>query len=148
MYRYSEYLFVFAVSDMSPSPGPRNSVRCAGFTLHLMQVKAPTARKPQPPLNVTNESLGTSQKTLLCYCLAVLHTNLVCTTNLTPLWAQVWIKVFGTGTRTGFIVTLRTPQNEGTQFIRKATHCNFSSVFLPLESFPHKDDCTRKVNET
>lgn len=109
----------------------RDSVRRADFTFCLMQAKAPTVRKPQPPLNVMNESLGTSQKTMLCYCLAVPHTNLVCTTNLTPLWAQVWIKVFGTGIRTGFIVILRAPQNEGTQFLRGKIHCNFTSVSTP-----------------
>jgi hypothetical protein len=132
---YDEKLFLILVCfcdtwHASEHRAPRQCAMC-----WLMQVKAPTARKPQPALNVTNESLGTSQKTMLCYCLAVLHTNLVCTTNLTPLWAQVWIKVFASGTRTGFIVILRAPQNEGTQFILETIHCNFASVFAPPPSW-------------
>ena len=144
------FVLPFAPPGLPESPEHRDSVRCTGFTLHLMQVKAQTALKPQPSLNVTNESPGTSPKTMLCYCLPALHTNLVCTANLTPLWALVWIKVFGTRTHTGFYSHLADPTKwRDWLYSEEVIRCNFSLDFLSfLKYFCRKENCVRKVTET
>jgi len=153
--RISQHLVIsfvlpFAPPSLPKSPEHRDSVRCTGFTLHLRQVKAQTALKPQPSLNVTNESRGIRPKTMLCYCLPTVHANLVCTANLTPLWALVWIKVFGTGTHTGFYSHLAAPTKwRDWLYSEEVIHCNFSLDFLSLlKYFCRKENCVRKVTET
>ena len=144
------FVLPFAPPGLSESPEHRDSVRCAGFSLHLLQLKAQTALKPQPSLNVTNESQGTSPKTMLCYCLPALHTNLVCPANLTPLWALVWIKVFGTRKHTGFYSHLadRTKWRDWL-YSKEVIHCKIALDFLSfLKYFCRKENCVRKVTET